>query len=110
MTTFRRRDIGDREFERKLKKALKHSPVACGLAIYPSYDMLVGKQIWNPYPPAEAIDGKHLMLLVAYGKDKNGQYFFEFQDSNGTDVGHRGYVRVAADSPVITDFVVIELI
>uniref|UniRef100_A0A1J3JZ34 Uncharacterized protein n=1 Tax=Noccaea caerulescens TaxID=107243 RepID=A0A1J3JZ34_NOCCA len=107
MTTFFREDFATTHmFEKELARQLKIPPLACAVRAVPGYHAC-GSEVFAP-PRKLLSNGDHVMLLVAYGRLK-GRRLFEFQDSNGLWVGSRGFVKFAAGSNLITEFLVIDV-
>jgi len=90
-----------------LIRELKKHPVACVVNVTDDFDSY-GKGVYDPPEFGQKFE-RHAMLLVANGRYK-GKRFFEFQDSNGTEeIGHKGYVRIAAGRGLIAEFLKLEL-
>uniref|UniRef100_A0A1J3DFX9 Senescence-specific cysteine protease SAG39 n=1 Tax=Noccaea caerulescens TaxID=107243 RepID=A0A1J3DFX9_NOCCA len=97
--------LGDK-FEKGLLRALKRSPVACSVRMFPSYHIIKGKDLYDPDMSNEVErPSLHMMLLVASGKTKKRQPFLEFQDSFGHTVGDNGFVRVRGGRGIVADYV-----
>ena len=74
--------------------------VTTRIPVYPSYDKLVGKQIYCP-SKAEMKKGEkhgHIVLLTGHGYDEeNKRQYYQYQETAGTSVGDEGYCYVYAE-------------
>lgn len=94
-----------KDFEASLVEDLHKCPLACSVKLYPSFNDITGKQLYDPTGNEVRVQGNHSMLLVARGRNKKAKLFLEFQDSYGTDVGDDGFVRVRMGKDLITRYV-----
>ncbi|KAF3498929.1 hypothetical protein DY000_02057686 [Brassica cretica] len=92
-------------FNADLCKHLKGGCVAARITVYPSYNLLKGKEIY--YPTNEEVHGLvpngHVVLLTHYGFDAEDRLFYQFQESYGVETCDKGYAYVYAD--LVTHFV-----
>ncbi|CAF2115349.1 unnamed protein product [Brassica napus] len=92
-------------FNADLCKRLKGGCVAARITVYPSYNLLKGKEIY--YPTNEEVHGVvpngHVVLLTHYGFDAEDRLFYQFQESYGVETCDKGYAHVYAD--LVTHFV-----
>uniref|UniRef100_A0A1J3IC96 Peptidase C1A papain C-terminal domain-containing protein n=1 Tax=Noccaea caerulescens TaxID=107243 RepID=A0A1J3IC96_NOCCA len=93
------------KFEASLVKDLHKCPLACSVKLYPSFNDITGKQLYDPTVNEVRQQGLHSMLLVARGRNEKAKHFLEFQDSYGTDVGDDGFVRVRMGNDLNTHYV-----
>ncbi|KAG5609398.1 hypothetical protein H5410_020679, partial [Solanum commersonii] len=85
------------------KRRIRKQPITCDIIAYPSIHEHKGKVTYKP--TAYEIANKslyeahgHVVLIVGYGKVKNGNEFYSLQNSWGGKWGHEGFARSLASN------------
>lgn len=96
------------DYERLLRLDLNKCLIPCIVHVYESY-FTTRDGIYDPQTDVEMLHNfSHAMLLVAYGYNRSSR-FFKFQDSNGRNIGHRGFLKVAPGRGLIDDYFVFDV-
>ncbi|CAL9229015.1 unnamed protein product [Arabidopsis halleri] len=109
VTLHKSEDYADKDYDDMLEENIRISPIAARLVLVnDDYEAIEGKSIYLPDPLAPE-DAGHLLLLTGFGVDANGIEFWEAQDSYGRKHGDGGFIRIARNENLISDFFVMEI-